>query len=348
MCNKKPSSEKPNYSTLFDKGSFHTRIKYSIRKIWNPEWFQGNNKKKNYFEGWYFKNVSNEGTHCWSFIPGVSLVGEDAHAFIQAINGNTGETWYFRFPLESFSFSSSSFAIKIDKNTFAKTGFSLDINQNGQQFKGNVLCTNAVTYPANLQRPGIMGWYRYVPFMECYHGVVSLHHTLMGNLNYNGTILNFDNGNGYIEKDWGTSMPSAWVWMQTNHFAKHNTSFMFSVARIPWIGKNFTGFLGFFYHENKIITFATYTGDRLVKLENERSKVKIEVQGKKYRLLLEGTNNSHGPLKAPILGKMDRIIHESIDAKIYIKLTTDTGETIFEGTGKNAGLEMVGDLHTLY
>jgi hypothetical protein len=159
--------------------------------------------------------------------------------------------------------------------------------------------------------------------------------------------MNFNNGTGYIEKDWGSSMPSAWVWIQTNHFNTPNTSFMLLVARIPWIGKTFTGFLGFFLHENKVITFATYTGARLIKLENEKNQVKIEIQEKKYRLLVTGQNNNYGSLKAPMLGKMDRVIHESIDGEIDIKVTAPEGETLFEGTGKNAGLEMVGNLNTL-
>ncbi len=347
MRNLNAHKEYEKFYSLTGAGSFLKSPVYDFQKIWRPHWFQGNRKKNNYFEGWYFKNVSANGKYCWSFIPGVSLNGEDTHAFIQVINGKTGDTLYFRYPLESFSFSSTSFTIKIDQNTFSDRGLYLDIDQNGQTFKGNIEFKNIVGYPATLQRPGIMGWYRYAPFMECYHGVVSLHHEIIGSLNHNATNLNFHDGTGYIEKDWGSSMPSAWIWIQTNHFNTANTSFMLSVARIPWIGKTFTGFLGFFLNKNKVITFATYTGSRLIKLENEKNKVRIEIQGKKHRLLLEGQNNSNGPLKAPMLGKMGRVIHESIDAEIDIKVISLSGEILFEGTGKNAGLEMVGNLDML-
>ena len=56
-------------------------------KIYKPEIFQGNLKKNNYFEGWYFKHVSSDLEQVWSFIPGVSLTSHDPHAFIQVING---------------------------------------------------------------------------------------------------------------------------------------------------------------------------------------------------------------------------------------------------------------------
>ncbi len=42
--------------------------------------------------------------------------------------------------------------------------------------------------------PGIMGWYKYVPFMQCYHGVVSLNHELKGQLRINGSEHVFDDG----------------------------------------------------------------------------------------------------------------------------------------------------------
>ena len=45
---------------------------YDIRKLKNPSMFQGNKKRKKYFEGWYFKMVSADGTSILSVIPGVS------------------------------------------------------------------------------------------------------------------------------------------------------------------------------------------------------------------------------------------------------------------------------------
>ena len=74
----------------------------SIR-IYEPGIFQGNLEKRNYFEGWYFKHVSEDLTHVYSFIPGVSISLNNHHAFIQVINGISGETEYVPYPLEEFS-----------------------------------------------------------------------------------------------------------------------------------------------------------------------------------------------------------------------------------------------------
>jgi len=73
----------------------------SIYKIWKPDIFQGSLKKKNYFEGWYFKLVDAASENIYAIIPGVSIRKEDkSHAFIQVLNGKTSESWYVSFELE--------------------------------------------------------------------------------------------------------------------------------------------------------------------------------------------------------------------------------------------------------
>jgi tocopherol cyclase len=68
--------------------------------------------------------------------------------------------------------------------------------------------------------PIAMGWYSFVPFMECYHGVISLYNNIFGKLSANDRIIDYTDEIGYIEKDWARSFPSSRLWMQTNHFNK--------------------------------------------------------------------------------------------------------------------------------
>lgn len=56
-----------------------------FNKIKNPILFQGNLTKKDYFEGWYYKQVSNDKMTSISFIPGVNLFKGDEHSFVQYI-----------------------------------------------------------------------------------------------------------------------------------------------------------------------------------------------------------------------------------------------------------------------
>jgi hypothetical protein len=320
---------------------------YDIKKLWNPSWFQGNRRRGSYFEGWYFKIVSPCGRHSRAFIPGVSISSDDSHAFVQAIDGMTGQSWYFRFPLEGFSYSRNGFAVKIGRNRFSASHMELHLAGQGATFSGRLGFEGRVCYPAGLTRPGIMGWYRYMPFMECYHGVVSLDHEILGGLELNGKEVRFSGGRGYIEKDWGTSMPSAWVWMQANHFETRGTSFMLSVANIPWIGKSFTGFLGYFLHEGRRYDFATHTGARITRLEKHEGRILVGLQGKGFRIEVGGLTGNTGALKAPVGGTMQRLIHESIDASLEVRLSDGAGKTLFRGTSRHAGLELTGQTDTL-
>ena len=167
---------------LLTPGKSKPALTYNLKKIWHPSWFQGNNKTKNYFEGWYIKLVDKTRENAWAFIPGISLHGKNRHAFVQAINGNTGQTWYFKYPLSSFQYAHQDFLVKIDKNVFSNNFIQLDIENDEGVFRGRVDFSNQTPLRASLRRPGIMGWYRYVPFMECYHGLVSMNHRLSGNL----------------------------------------------------------------------------------------------------------------------------------------------------------------------
>jgi hypothetical protein len=323
---------------------------YNLKKLGNTIIFQGNKKKKNYFEGWYFKMVSNDGTHIMSIIPGISLSkdGKEQHAFVQMIDGVTAQTSYYSFPIETFSFSTKKFEIQIGNNYFSEDKIILDLKDSTSMVSGQVQMTDQVRYTSGrLMNVGIMGWYRFVPFMECYHGVVSLTHNLKGTLKVNDVIHTFDEGKGYIEKDWGSGMPSSWIWMQSNHFNHQRTSVMLSVASIPWLGKSFNGFLGFLYHEGKIYHFATYRRTKLYLEVTESNLVNIRIENKNNTIIIQAKSKDAGLLKAPVQGSMDRRIAESINAELKIILLDKKGKTIFVDSTKIAGLEMVGDFEKL-
>jgi hypothetical protein len=323
---------------------------YELKKPGNTTIFQGNNKHRNYFEGWYFKMVAPGGASILSVIPGISISedGQKQHAFIQFINGVTAQTSYYTFPIESFSFSTSEFAVTIDGNYFSKDSLVLNIQDQNTTIQGKVKNHRTVEYTSDkFINIGIMGWYRFVPFMECYHGVVSLTHELEGTITMNNEVFDFNKGKGYIEKDWGSSMPSSWIWMQSNNFTDTGSSFMLSVANIPWMGNSFTGFLGFFYHNHEIHHFATYRSSRLHVKITEPQHISVKIENKKNTILLDVRSNNTGLLKAPVGGSMDRRIPESIDAEIRITLLDKKGRIIVKDSTHIAGLEMVGDYQSL-
>jgi tocopherol cyclase len=320
-------------------------------RLFQPHVYQGPRNlkhKKGYFEGWYYKFVSHD-DKAFAVIPGVSLKKEDSYAFIQTIDGEDGKTSYTTFPLNELKFTMNPFSVTIGKNYFSLDSVSL-----GDRIpvSGQVQIKDPHFYKATLLRPGIMGWYRYVPAMECYHGVVSSGHRLKGEINYESKKINLNNGRGYIEKDWGTSFPTSYIWMQSNSFSDINNSFMLSVARIPWFGSYFRGFLGFLDLGSRRITFSTYTGSKITIDSMAENMVVLTIKGerilgkkslKKGEILkVRASRKAAGLLMAPHSGSMDRRISESIDAEISVEYSRNK-KILFRGTTKNSGLEIVGD-----
>ncbi len=185
--------------------------------------------------------------------------------------------------------------------------------------------------------------------MECYHGVLSLDHSLSSELRVNGQRLDFSGGRGYIEKDWGQSFPQAWVWLQSNHFSTFGTSLVASVARIPWIGRAFPGFIIGLWHGDKLYRFTTYTGASLSDLQVDEQKVYLVVKDGHYQLELEVTNAPGVVLHGPRPYDMGRPVPETLQARVEARLERrDTGEVLFDEVGRNAGLEInVPDINLL-
>jgi hypothetical protein len=194
-----------------------------------------------------------------------------------------------------------------------------------------------------------MGPYTFAPFMECYHGIVSMDHSIEGSLEINGQLIDFTGGRGYTEKDWGHSFPKAYVWMQTNHFDATDISFKASVARIPWLTGTFTGFIAGLWFGNRLYSFTTYNRSVLKSMSVSNSAVEMWFENRYYSLQARALTDSSTPLASPLRGLMDGRIEESMTSEVNILLTDrKNGSIIFKGTGRNASIEVSGPSETLY
>jgi hypothetical protein len=318
--------------------------------IRDPFAFSGR-RRRNLFEGWYCKNVSADGV-AYSFIPGISFPASgEGHAFVQVIRGSDGETAYVTYPVEEFSASRREFDVRVGPNRFGFDGATLSLESAFDGISGSLGFSGI----RRLQERGaiqrIMGWYRLVPFMECYHEVGSLSHSLSGSLQIGDRSLSFDGGRGYLEKDWGSSMPSAWIWLECNGFPTADASVMLSVARIPWLGKSFTGFLGFLAlpeHVSPVpIRFGTYSGATISSIDVDGNRLRIVVELGTRTLRIDATRSTSGMLSAPVAGGMDRRIAESINSEVTVTVQSADGTTEWEASGTSAGVELVGVIDSL-
>jgi len=311
---------------------------------WHPERYHGWGRERNYFEGWYYKIVSPDEQQAFALISGISKAENGRqHAFIQQMDGKKCEVAYHEFTPEEFIPASDRFEVRVGEHIFSDERIVLEL----PNIKGQLQLKGLNRWPKMLGAPGIMGWYSFVPFMQCYHGVVSMHHELVGTLEVNGQAVDFTGGKGYIEKDWGHSFPSSWIWLQSNHFDHPGpVSVMASVANIPWLNGHFIGYIVGFLLEGRLYRFATYTGAQM-KATLGTSEVFLSFKDRRYRLEMTAHRiGGAGTLVSPISGDMVGKVNESLQSTVEVKLFDHT-KLIFEGEGRNTGLEVAGPVEEL-
>ncbi len=305
-------------------------------------------KKDRYFEGWYFKSVDAMEQNAFAVIPGISLSGDKSHSFVQFLDSSARKAVYFRYGRDEFRAEKGRFEVKIGKNFFSGRKMILDAEQDGVKVRADLEFDSIIPWPSTVFSPGAMGWYRFVPAMECYHGVLSFNHCISGYFEVNGIRKDFTGGKGYCEKDWGTSMPSSWIWFQCNHFDNPRASVFGSIARIPWLGSSFTGYLFGFYLDGRIYRFTTYTGARLGGLAANGGKISFHVEDRSYRMEISADRTEGADLPAPSFGEMSSKVNESLNSRVRIVLYGKKEKrVIFMQDGRKAGLEFVGDIKEL-
>lgn len=321
----------------------------------NASIFQGNLKKKHYFEGWYFKLVNSQQQEVLAIIPGIATTNDsqESHAFIQILDGKTAEYYYITYPLTDFKYSKEKFTVQIGKNIFSDTQLKINIKTPKITLKGHLKFSNLQKLPFKNLFPGVMSYFSYFPSMDCYHGIVSMNHRINGNVLYQNKKITFNHQKGYIEKDWGSSFPKKWIWMQGNHFQDQNRSFMFSIAQIDYFGVKFFGFLGILYDNGNFYRFGTYNFDKCRIISLSDTKVSLTIQNRDFFIGIHASKDkfSTGLMKAPNKGFMTAKCAETINAHIkisfYLKTTHQVTSNkqyrkVFRDETGWAGLEIMG------
>ncbi|MBT8220317.1 MAG: tocopherol cyclase family protein [Bacteroidia bacterium] len=316
-----------------------------LTALFQPEQYHGWGRKQRYFEGWYYKLITADRSKAIAIIPGIAMDDEgNRQAFIQVLDGVKKTAVYHKFEYDSFRVNTSHFEVRIGENHFTADRIELVL----PELKGSIQFENKVPWPSSWSSPGIMGPYAFVPFMECYHGILSMDHDLIGNLRIQGEEIQFDGGKGYTEKDWGHSFPSAYIWMQSNHFSRPGISLKVSVARIPWLRSAFTGFIAGLWLDGRLYQFTTYNNTKLVRCAISAERVQVIMENKKYRLEINAQREEATGLASPIQGMMEGRIEESLTSSIRVDLIDLAAiKSVFKDTGHCAGLEVAGQIEQI-
>ena len=317
----------------------------------HPAWYHGETKRPPFFEGWYFKLISPDRSLRYAIIPGIFLSDDPArhHAFVQVFDGVTGHVTYHRYPATEFRALAGEFDIRIGPNRFTRQGLELHIDDELRTVEGQVQFGAGQGWPISVRSPGVMGWFGWVPIMECYHGVLSFDHALDGGLTVDGAPHDFSGGRGYIEKDWGRSFPGGWVWMQTNHFETPGISFSASIAIIPFARHLVSRLPGRSFDQWCVLPVSPPTP---VPRPSSSTSMRRRSSGRSRTTHTDWRSprrgQAHRILPGPTTEDMNLRVPETLQASIEVRLTPKAGgPALFHGTGECAGLEVAGDIERL-
>ena len=319
-----------------------------FKGLQHPEAFHGADSRSPYFEGWYHKLVSKT-KRSIVIIPGMYRSGEvkNEFSFIMIFDGNSGEVHFERFSFDHFVSKTNAYDTKIDKNHFSKNKINLDIKSDNFSIIGTVNFSGTTPWPVTLLEPGCMGWYSYLPIMECYHGILSMNHSLSGELSINGENINFNSGVGYIEKDWGRNFPKSWIWTQANHFKKENVSLSASIAKIPLLGTRFAGFIVGLLINDKLYRFTTYRSAKIVNIKKNSNEIEWVLKQRDLTLSISIIiGKKSGMLYAPDKLDMVEKVEEYLDSSVKFKLQQHQ-KVILEDESDYAATEVIGDTESL-
>ena len=289
--------------------------------------FHGTNRTGPYFEGWYFKHQNPQG-QTLALIPAFHIDREGRRtASLQVISKD--QAWWLEYSETQLKVSQRLFQVQIGQSSFGHQGINLHIQQDNLS-----LCGSLHYGPFTALRSDIMGPFRFFAGMQCAHGVISMGHSLSGTLELNGEHLDFSDGIGYIETDRGRSCPTKYLWTQCLWDGPDQGSLMLAIATIPLPVGGFTGCICSVLYRGREYRLATYRG---VKIEARSSSGAVIRQGR-YRLEAELLSERRQPLRAPVEGRMERTIHESLCAEVRYRFWHGDS-LLFQHTDSNASFE---------
>lgn len=317
-----------------------------MNKHYNKIGFQGENNSTNkiYFEGWYYKQVKQDSNYTISFIPGISYNKVDPHCFIQCIicnENNELSSHYFKYDLSEFSQQNSPFLVKINKSTFSEKSININLENSEIKVNGKLYFENLEPLNNSPLNPNIMGIFSYIPKMECNHHIISMNHKVLGSLIVNEKVIDLTDGFGYMEKDWGTSFPSEYIWLQCNHFENTEVRIAFSAANIPFLGLSFRGFFCSLFVGDKEYRFATYNRSKLKVNSAKDGMTDITLIKGNLELNIQGSVDEVQSLASPKNGVMDSSIKEGLAGKVSISLKNSKTGYALNTQGTNAGIEIM-------
>lgn len=267
------------------------------------------------FEGWYFRVIDKQlSVAC---IIGIAKTKEKQEVFIQVFHTLSQKMERVSYDISEFQYQDIPFMIKIKKTILKKHYIhiedeNLSVNIDLELEMPKYIRTTPFA-------PTIMGPFAYLKNMECNHAITNLGSATKGHLQFQNMKYDIE-GIIYQEKDWGTSFPSKYFWVQSHCCQKKDAILFLSCATIPLKKFHFTGVIMNLVVEGKEYNIASYYGAYVVKAKKIGNNYRLTIRQGQYLIKCYLKMGPTYILDAPKEGQMIRQIEECLLGEAIIKI----------------------------
>lgn len=286
-----------------------------------------------FFEGWYFRFVSDHFSA--AIIIGIAKAADCQEAFIQIFHTDTQQMEKLSFTADEIHYQADPFELTLQRCVLLKNYLHIEAVQLSRTF--DFQFQNAVSIHRSLYAPTIMGPFAYLKHMQCNHAILNLGSKAVCYMEHEKAVQKMD-GLMYQEKDWGTSFPDKYVWVQSNCCEKALSVLFLSCATIPLGALHFTGIIMVLKDQAQEFCFASYYGAVLTKTSIDSKGYHLRIRQGCYRIICTIRMNQTYLLEAPQQGRMNRTVQECLLGDVDLRISKH-GKTIRNLVFHKCGIE---------
>ncbi|MXQ72472.1 hypothetical protein GSF08_00760 [Clostridiaceae bacterium DONG20-135] len=286
-----------------------------------------------FFEGWYFRFVSDEFSA--AIILGIARTAENQEAFIQVFHTEAQIMEKASYNQDEWRYQAKPFELHIGRSVFLGNYLHIEDTRLSRVF--DFQFQNAVHIHQSVYAPTIMGPFAYLKNMQCNHAIINLGSRAVCFMENNQQILK-RKGIVYQEKDWGTSFPQRYIWAQSNCCDEQPAALFFSCAAIPLGLFHFTGIIMVVKDQHTEYRFASYHGAVLTKARSNENGFYLCIRQGFYQIECTIRMNTAFQLEAPQQGEMNRIVQECLLGHVDLYISR-CGKRIRKLTFHHCGIE---------
>lgn len=329
-------------------------------------------KKTQYFEGWYYRLTLPDIKQTFAFMYSIEdPIGNQANSGGALQILGIDETYLYRvFPEVKNFFAASdnlSFGhwgktdLRVEPKPLKSKKFAHSVTEGYQA--SAILNQGSIYDPVRNEychwkyeiKP-IYGWgnctgsqqataglLSYLPIFDPGWQITMAHGLATGWVEWRGQCYQFIDVPAYSEKNWGSSFPKKWFWLNCNSFEQHVDLTLTAgggIRQVLWWQES-VALIGIHY-QGKFYEFAPWNSQISWQIE-PWGKWCMQAKSSEHTIILKGTTSVPGTyVRTPTAEGLVFNCRDTTQGKLDFKLCFHTGKIIVEASSNLAGLEIGG------